>query len=111
MAFEDGSSIIKDDVIRILADNFIDINKDVIWVDMSMFDSSKIFSKKHKLFVESHLIHNGYMRLMQTCLWGRKFEFFKKWSLNHDVRHSELYLSHQFNLSYEYLFRREIDSL
>jgi hypothetical protein len=35
MAFENDFPIIKDDVIRILADNFIDIDKDVKWADLS----------------------------------------------------------------------------
>lgn len=83
--YVDDSEIIRDDVMRVFEDNFVDVDNDVIWTDMSMYPSDKIFSKKHKVFNDDNLARYKWVYAMDSDLFlaskqRNKFPFFGKLS-------------------------------
>ena len=70
-------------IIRILQENYVDIDVDVLWCDMSRFPSDKIFSKKHAFYVDRQLSEYKWVYAMDSDMFlasrdREKFNFFER---------------------------------
>ena len=70
-------------IIRILQENHVNIDADVLWCDMSRFPSDKIFSKKHAFYVDRQLSEYKWVYAMDSDMFlasrdREKFNFFER---------------------------------
>lgn len=70
-------------IIRILQENYVNIDADVLWCDMSRFPSDKIFSKKHAFYVDQQLSEYKWVYAMDADMFlasrdREKFNFFER---------------------------------
>ena len=70
-------------IIQILKDNHVDIEKDVLWCDMSRFDGLNVFAKKHAFYVDDQLSGYKWVYALDADMFlasrnKEKFNFFER---------------------------------